>query len=120
MCVKIDRAKDYHSVKWDYLEEALLGMRFPPHFIKIIMVCVFDAHISVLVNGNSEGYLKATRGLRQGCPLSPFLFAIVMEYFSIMMTKYASSQLIPTPFQKTQVTLFHLMFADDLFMFCKA
>ena len=120
MCIKIDLAKAYDSVRRDFLEAALPGMRFPQHFIKLIMACVSDAHFSVLVNDNSKGYFEGTRGLRQGCPLSPFLFAIVMEYFSLMMSKYASSQLIPTPFQKHQVALSHLMFADDLFVFYKA
>ena len=120
MGLKIDLTKAYDSVRWDFLEVALVCMRFPTHFIKLIMACVADAHYSVLVNGSSEGYFKGTRGLRQGCPLSPFLFTIVMEFFSTMMTKYASSQLVPTPFHKNQVAISHLMFVDDLFVFCKA
>eukprot|EP00268_Persea_americana_P005852 TRINITY_DN12021_c0_g3_i2.p1 TRINITY_DN12021_c0_g3~~TRINITY_DN12021_c0_g3_i2.p1 ORF type:complete len:138 (+),score=13.18 TRINITY_DN12021_c0_g3_i2:192-605(+) len=103
MCVKIDLAKAYDSVRLDFLEAAHESLRFPAHFIKRLVACVSDAHYSILVNGSSEGYFKGTRGLRQGCPLSPFLFAIVMEFFSTLMSHYASSQLIPTPFQKNHV-----------------
>lgn len=117
MCSKIDLAKAYDRVRWDFLEAVVLSMRFPIHFIKLIMACVYDAYFSMLVNGNSEGYFKGTRGLRQGCPLSPFLFAIVMKFFYIMMSNYASLQLIPTPFVKNQVAISHLMFVDDFF-FC--
>lgn len=119
MCVKIDLATAYDSVRLEFLEAALKCSRFPTHFIKLIMACVSDAHYLILVNGSSKGYFKGMGGLRQGCPLSPFLFAIVMEFFSTLMTRYDSSELIPTPFQKNQVAISHLMFADDLFVFAK-
>ena len=64
MCVKIDLAKAYDSVRLDFLEAALNCLRFPAHFIKLLMACVSDAHYSILVNGSSEGYFRGTRGLR--------------------------------------------------------
>lgn len=84
------------------------------------MECVTGAQFSVLVNGCSEGFFKGSRGLRQRCPLSPFLFTIVMEFFSIMMDKYAASHMIASPFVKGNITISHLMFADDLIIFSKA
>lgn len=120
MCIKLDLAKAYDSVRWDFLEAALRRLHFPDHVIKLLMECVSGAQFSVLVNGGAEGYFKATRGLRQGCPLSPFRFAIVMEFFSIMMVQYAKAKLIPSPFVKRDVTISHLMFVDDLIVFSKA
>lgn len=120
MCIKIDLAKTYDSVRWEFLEVALRALHFPAHTIKLIMACVTEAQFSVLVNGCSEGFFKSTKGLRQGCPLSPFLFAIVMEVFSIMMDKYVASHMIPSPFVKRDTTISHLMFVDDLIVFSKA
>ena len=87
MCIKIDLAKAYDSIRWEFLEAALKCLKFPDHIIRLLMECVTGAQFSVLVNGSVEGFFKSTRGLRQGCPLSPFLFAIAMEFFSIMMDK---------------------------------
>ena len=84
------------------------------------MECVTGAQFSVLVNGSAEGFFKSTRGLWQGCPLSPFPFAVVMEFFSVMMSQYASSSLIPSPFGKNGLHISHIMFADDLIVFSKA
>lgn len=80
------------------LIQVLNCMHSPLHIIKLIMACVTDAQFSVMVNGSFEGHFKGTGGLGQGRPLSPFLFAMVMEFFSIMMSKYDSSNLIPTHF----------------------
>lgn len=67
-----------------------------------------------------EGYFRNTPGLRQGCPLSPFPFAMIMEFFSFLMSQYTSSHLIPTPFHKVDVSISHLMFANDFIAFSKA
>ena len=120
MCINLDLVKAYDSVRWDFLEAALRYLRFLERAIKILMKCVSGAQFSVLVNGAAEGFFKGTRGLRQDCPLSPFLFAIVMEFFSLMMNQYASANLIPSPFVKRDVIISHLMFADDLIVFSKA
>ena len=89
MCIKLDLAKAYDSVRWDFLEAALRCLRFPVKIVKILMECVSGAKFSVLVNGTAEGFFQGTRGLRQGCPLSPYIFAIVMEFFSVVVNQYA-------------------------------
>lgn len=120
MCIKLDLAKAYDSVRWGFLEASLQVVHFLAHFIKLIFECVTEAQFSILVNGSFESYFEGTRGLRQGCPPSPFLFTIVMEFFSLMMDRYAASHMIPSPFVKGNIIVSHLMFADYLIVFSKA
>ena len=77
---------------------------------------------SVLINGSPEGFFNSTRGLRQGDPLSPYLFVIGMEVFSNLVDKATSGGLL-TGFnienrqgEEEQIT--HLLFADDTLVFC--
>ena len=77
---------------------------------------------SVLINGSLEGFFNSTRGLRQGDPLSPYLFVIGMEVFSNLVDKAALGGFL-TGFnianrqgEEEQIT--HLLFADDTLVFC--
>lgn len=79
---------------------------------------------SVLVNGESAGFFASSRGLRQGDPLSPFLFILVMEALSRLMDRAALGGFIrgfPVGRGRDlEVTVSHLLFADDTLVFCGA
>ena len=120
MCIKLDLAKAYDSVRWEFLEAALVFMHFSTHFIRLPMACVCHPCYSILLNGTSAGFFQGTRGLRHGSPLSPFLFAIVMDFFSSMMQRCATFGLISTTFVEGPVAISHIMFADDLIIFSRA
>ncbi|KAH0738106.1 hypothetical protein KY290_036811 [Solanum tuberosum] len=117
--MKIDLRKSYDMVSWDFLEEVLAGFGFPDKFIKWIMTCVSTTMFSVKVNGENHGYFEGRRGLRQGDPMSPLLFVLVMEYISRTLQNMS---MLPDfryhPMCK-KVKLTHLIFADDLMIFCK-
>lgn len=85
MCLKIDLSEAFNSVKPDFLERAMRRLEFSAPMISWILECVTSPQFSVLVNGSSCGYFQWTRGLWQGCPLSQYLFCIVMEYHSVVM-----------------------------------
>ncbi|XP_069151992.1 secreted RxLR effector protein 78-like [Solanum lycopersicum] len=83
--LKIDLQKAYDSVEWDYLEKVMCGLGFPEIFVKWIMKCVTTVNYSIVVNGQTSKSFDAAKGLRQGDPISPFLFAIAMEYLNDLL-----------------------------------
>lgn len=109
--------KAFDSIRWDFLEDALATLNFPQFGIKWILECVLQPGFSIIINGKPCGFFNGTRGLRQGCPLSPYLFGIVMEFFSAVLIECVKNGLIPTPFVKGEVAVSHLLFADDVLIF---
>ena len=81
------------------------------------MACVYSTNFYVLINGSPTDFFKATRGVRQGYPLPPYLFLLIIEGFSRFVSRDKSLGLIQgvrvTP--KTHMT--HLLFVDDVMCF---
>ena len=70
-----------------FLEDILGKFGFHRQMVKWIMQCVTSNKFSICLNGESHGYFKGGRGLRQGDPISPYLFTLVMEVFNLLMIK---------------------------------
>ncbi|GJZ06511.1 RNA-directed DNA polymerase, eukaryota, reverse transcriptase zinc-binding domain protein [Tanacetum coccineum] len=117
--VESTRAKAYDTVSWSFLGECLKFFGFHGKMIDWIMTCVTTTAFSLCINGQSYGYFKGARGLRQGDPISPYLFTLVMEVLNLVMIKNIKEDgqfRYHAGCKELKVT--HLCFADDLMVFC--
>nr|KAJ0189677.1 hypothetical protein LSAT_V11C800388260 [Lactuca sativa] len=79
--MKVDIQKAYDTVSWKFLHDILKEFGFHESMITWIMNCVTTSSFMININGSFHGFFQGKRGLRQGCPLSPYLFTLVMEVF---------------------------------------
>lgn len=80
--------------------------------------CVTTPSFMVGFNGTVQGYFRSTRGLRQGDPLSPYLFVMAMNCLSILLHQGAAEGSFGYHHHCKDSKLTHLCFADDLLIFC--
>ena len=119
--LKLDFQKAYDSIDWDSLDVVLEGMGFGDLWRYWIKKCITSASMSVLINGVPSKPFQMERGLRQGDPLSPFLFVLMGEVLNRMMQRAASLNLFKgVSVGKDGLHLTHLQFADDTLVFCEA
>ncbi|RVW83327.1 LINE-1 retrotransposable element ORF2 protein [Vitis vinifera] len=118
---KIDFEKAYDYVKWDFLDHVLEKKGFSSKWRSWMRGCLSSVSYAILVNGNAKGWVKASRGLRQGDPLSHFLFTIVVDVLSRMLLK-ADERSLLEGFRvgKNGCRVSHLQFADDTILFANS
>eukprot|EP00253_Pinus_taeda_P014598 PITA_14598 len=112
--LKIDLSKAFDRVSWLYLKMILIHLGFPHSYISWIMACITSPSFSILINGSASTFFHSERGLRQGCPLSPLLFLLVMEGLSRLMEDAKRAGDIGGLGISDLCYLTHLLFVDDV------
>ncbi len=112
--MQLDIGKDYDKVNWVYLKKILIAFGFDHIWVRWVMALVISSSFSILVNGSPSNIFIPSRGLRQGDPLFPFLFIIMMEGLGGAIKQAQSSGKI----KGLQLTdngqaLTHQQFVDD-------
>ncbi|KAH0751395.1 hypothetical protein KY285_004543 [Solanum tuberosum] len=123
MC-KLDIEKAYDHVNWDFLINILRQMGFGEKWLKWIGFCIKTVRFSILINGEPAGFFPSERGLRQGDPLSTFLFILAMEGLNSMI-RVASQKKWLKGFKVgnqagEDLQICQLLYADDTVIFCDA
>ena len=120
---KLDIEKAYDNVDWTFILTVMQKMGFREKWIKWIKWCISTTSFSMLVNGTPTGFFQSSRGLRQGDPLSPYLFVIDMEVFSAFLKRVVEGGFLSgcrvKGWSEERALISHLLFADDTLVFCK-
>ena len=121
MLLKLDLEKAYDRIRWDFLEDTLVAAVFSAQWVTWIMQCVAGPSMSVLWNGEQTKAFKPARGLRQGDPLSPYLFVLCMERLCHLIEEEVGKKAWkPISISRGGPKLSHICFADDLILFAEA
>ena len=122
VALKLDMEKAYDRVEWDFLLRCLHQLGFHKTWIHWIRECISTVSYSLIINNESHGFFKPTRGLRQGDPLSPYLFIICMDVLARRLQAHAlrSKTGVGIKIAPNASRIPCLFFADDSLLFCKA
>jgi hypothetical protein len=113
--------KAYDRVEWNYLEGCLLKLGFSPAWTSTVMRCVTSARYAVRVNGELTDPVVPSRGIRQGDPISPYLFLLCTEGLSCLLQKReAQGELQGIRNGRLGPPISHLLFADDSIFFTRS
>ena len=121
MAIKLDMKKAYDRLEWPFILNVLRNFGFNERWINWISECISTTSFSILITSSPFGFFQLQRGLRQGDPLSLFLFIIAVEVLSKLLQKDEEiNKLKGIKLAKGCQPISHLQFVDDLFIFGRA
>ncbi|CAA7040352.1 unnamed protein product [Microthlaspi erraticum] len=120
MAVKTDMTKAYDRLEWSFIVAVMERMGFHAKWINWIFQCISTVSYAFLVNGAAQGRVIPQRGIRQGDPLSPFIFILCGEVLSGLCKKAQSDGSLPgISVSRQSPKINHLLFADDTMFFTR-
>ncbi|KAH1081996.1 hypothetical protein J1N35_021757 [Gossypium stocksii] len=118
MAIKIDLKKAFDRVRWDFISASFQAAGIPFFLHNVIMSVISNSTMQVLWNGVPTQKFRLARGVRQDCPLSPYLFILYMEWLGLSIRKAIDvGNWSPIRLSHGGPPLSHLFFADDLILF---
>ena len=121
MAIKLDLANAFDRLRHDFIFLVLEKFGFPPIFVKQIQACISSPWIAPLVNGRPSEFFKPKRGIRHGCPLSPFLYILVADCMSRRLNNQLEEEMIPGLSFKIGIQpINHALFVDDSILLARA
>ncbi|KAA3460916.1 Retrovirus-related Pol polyprotein LINE-1 [Gossypium australe] len=134
MGIKIDLEKAYDRVSWEFIKASLRAAGIPDYLNNVIMSSISNSTMQVMWNGVPLSKFRPVRGVRQGCPLSPYCFVLCMEWLGhliksaisegkwtpIRLYRNGLGKWTPIRLYRNGLAISHLFFADDLVIFSKA
>lgn len=119
--LKLDMSKAYDRVEWKFLEDMMIKLGFRRVWVQLIMKCITSVKYQIKVNQGKTDVIVPQRGLRQGDPLSPYLFLFCAEGFSAMLNEAeANGRLRGIRICRNALSVSHLLFGDDSLLLMEA
>ena len=115
--MKLDLSKAYDKVSWTFIQLLLIKIGMLIDMVDWIMGCIKSSSFVVLINGAPSNIFHPSRGLRQGCSLSPFLFLLIVEALRRSIHNAREVRMIKGVKVANHIEITHVLFVDDALMF---